>query len=148
MVSLAHGEGFGRPLLEFSLTGKPIIASGWSGQIDFLQKEYTSLLNGELKTIHPSTIQENILIKDSKWFYPHSNHVNFLLFDVFQNYQKYKNNAKLQKEFSKENFSFEIMKNQIQDIFKNHMPNFPKKLEINLAGLEEIKMPKKEKVNG
>ena len=40
------------------------------------------------------------------------------------------------------------MKNQIQDIFKNHMPNFPKKLEINLAGLEEIKMPKKEKVNG
>ena len=86
MVSLAHGEGFGRPLLEFSLTGKPIIASGWAGQIDFLQKEYTSLLNGELKTIHPSTIQENILIKDSKWFYPHSNHVNFLLFDVFQNY--------------------------------------------------------------
>ena len=27
MVSLTKGEGFGRPLLEFSLTGKPIIAS-------------------------------------------------------------------------------------------------------------------------
>ena len=89
-----------------------------------------------------------MLIEDSKWFYPHDNHTQFILTDVVHNYKSYKDKAKKQKEFSKENFSFEIMKNQIQDIFKNHMPNFPKKLEINLAGLEEIKMPKKEKVNG
>jgi hypothetical protein len=31
MISLTKGEGFGRPLLEFSLVNKPIIASGWSG---------------------------------------------------------------------------------------------------------------------
>ena len=36
MISLTKGEGYGRPLLEFSLTGKPIIASGWSGHLDFL----------------------------------------------------------------------------------------------------------------
>ena len=36
MVSHTKGEGFGRPLLEFSLTNKPIICSGWSGQMDFL----------------------------------------------------------------------------------------------------------------
>ena len=28
MVSLTKGEGFGRPLLEFTLSQKPIIASG------------------------------------------------------------------------------------------------------------------------
>ena len=148
MISLTHGEGFGRPLLEFSLTGKPVIASGWSGQLDFLNKEFSILLHGELKKIHQSTVQERMLIEDSKWFYPHDNHTQFILTDVVHNYKSYKDKAKKQKEFSKENFSFEIMKNQIQDIFKNHMPNFPKKLEINLAGLEEIKMPKKEKVNG
>ena len=38
MVSTTKGEGFGRPLLEFSLTGKPIMASGWSGHLDFLHK--------------------------------------------------------------------------------------------------------------
>ncbi len=27
-LSFTHGEGFGRPLLEFSMTGKPVIASG------------------------------------------------------------------------------------------------------------------------
>ena len=36
MVSFTKGEGFGRPLLEFSAIGKPIIASGWSGHTDFL----------------------------------------------------------------------------------------------------------------
>ena len=43
MVSLTHGEGFGRPLLEFATTGKPIMASDWSGQVDFLNKGYTTL---------------------------------------------------------------------------------------------------------
>ena len=38
-VSLTKGEGFGRPLLEASISGKPIIASGWSGHIDFLNSE-------------------------------------------------------------------------------------------------------------
>ena len=38
MISLTKGEGFGRPLLEFSLVDKPIIVTGWSGHLDFLSK--------------------------------------------------------------------------------------------------------------
>ena len=37
-ISLTHGEGFGRPLLEASLSEKPVIASNWSGHKDFYQK--------------------------------------------------------------------------------------------------------------
>jgi hypothetical protein len=37
MVSLTKGEGFGRPLLEFSLTNKPIITTNWSGHTDYPQ---------------------------------------------------------------------------------------------------------------
>ena len=36
MVSLTHGEGFGRPLQEATMTGLPVLASAWSGQLDFL----------------------------------------------------------------------------------------------------------------
>ena len=39
-LSFTHGEGFGRPLLEATQSGKPVIASGWSGQVDFLNKNY------------------------------------------------------------------------------------------------------------
>ena len=49
MLSLTKGEGFGRPLLEFSLTKKPILATNWSGHIDFLDKEYTPLVKWRIK---------------------------------------------------------------------------------------------------
>ena len=39
MITFTKGEGFGRPLLEFGTTGKPIITPYYSGQVDFLQKD-------------------------------------------------------------------------------------------------------------
>jgi hypothetical protein len=58
MVNLTKGEGFGRPLLEFSLINKPIITTNWSGHIDYLNPEFTTLLTwyNELN-IHPSQQQ-------------------------------------------------------------------------------------------
>ena len=44
------------PLLEFSLTGKPVIASGWSGHMDFLHKNNTYLIPGQLELVHPSAV--------------------------------------------------------------------------------------------
>ena len=42
MVSMTHGEGFGRPLLEATMLGLPVAASGWSGHLDFLDKDIES----------------------------------------------------------------------------------------------------------
>ena len=40
------------------------------------------------------------------------------------------------------------MKNQIQKTMETNAPSLPKKVSLNLSGLGDIKMPKKEKVNG
>ena len=40
MVSFTKAEGFGRPLLECATTGKPILAPHYSGQMDFLKKDF------------------------------------------------------------------------------------------------------------
>ena len=49
IVVQLKGEGFGRPLLEFALTGKPTIATGWSGHIDFfLEPKLTPINGGEV----------------------------------------------------------------------------------------------------
>jgi len=66
MINFTKGEGFGRPLLEFSLTGKPVIVSNWSGHLDFL-KSGAVLLEGELKEVHESAA-DNFLLKEAKWF--------------------------------------------------------------------------------
>ena len=44
MISLTHGEGFGRPLLEATMTGLPLITTAWSGHLDFTNKEDNILL--------------------------------------------------------------------------------------------------------
>jgi glycosyltransferase involved in cell wall biosynthesis len=63
MVSFTKGEGFGRPLAEFAMTGKPIIASNWSGHIDFLHKDYCTLLPGQLTEVHKSAADPFLIRK-------------------------------------------------------------------------------------
>ena len=67
MITLTKDDGFGRPLLEFSMTGKPIIASNWSGHKDFLPMDKAIMLGGKLTQVHESAVDDFIL-KDSKWF--------------------------------------------------------------------------------
>jgi glycosyltransferase involved in cell wall biosynthesis len=35
-INLAHGEGFGLPMFEAAYHKVPVVAMGWSGQVDFL----------------------------------------------------------------------------------------------------------------
>ena len=58
MVSFTKGEGFGRPLAEFTLTGKPVLCSNWSGVIDFLQPDKSFLIPGSLGPVHQSAVND------------------------------------------------------------------------------------------
>ena len=95
-VSLTKGEGFGRPLLEFSLMKKPIITTNWSGHTDFLNNEFVSMIGGELKNVHPSAVVPNMILAESQWFAPDHGQIGFYLKDVFENYKKYQEGAKRQ----------------------------------------------------
>jgi len=88
MLNFTKGEGFGRPLLEFSLTGKPVIVSNWSGHIDFL-KQGAVLLEGELKPVHESAADQ-FLLKESQWFNVNISKALVVMKDVYKNYDKYK----------------------------------------------------------
>ena len=142
MISFTKGEGYGRPLLEFSLTGKPVIASGWSGQKDFLNKNFSVLLPGELENVHPSAAN-NWLIKESQWFKVSSNHAGQALKNVFNNYNQFKVKAKQQSKYSQSNFSWDKMKELVGNILDANIPEFPKQVELNLPTLD---LPKLQKV--
>ena len=138
MVSFTKGEGFGRPLLEFSVVGKPIIASGWSGQVDFLTPEFCGLIGGKLENIHPSAQVPNMLIPDSQWFKPDDNQVGHALTDVFENYKEYQEKAKRLAYRNKQNFSFDKMTEKLGELVKQYVPEFPKQVEIKLPKLKKI----------
>jgi hypothetical protein len=142
MVSLTKGEGFGRPLLEFTLSKKPLITTGWSGHIDFLNPEFVSLISGQLTPVHPSAANQ-WLLKESQWFSPDYGQIGFYLKDVFENYKKYQDGATRQAYRSKTMFSFEKMKEVIDNYLTQYIPEFPKQVSIQLPQLKKIELPKK-----
>jgi len=148
MVNLTKGEGFGRPLLEFSLTKKPIIVSGWSGHVDFLNSEFVSLLPGKLENVHDSAVVPNMILKDSQWFSVDHGAIGHYLKDMFENYKKYTDGAKRQAFKNKTEFSWEAMKNKVNELFTQYIPDLPKKVELKLPALKKIEMPKKPIKNG
>tara|TARA_R110002020_G_scaffold2117_3_gene9626 strand:+ start:2823 stop:4133 length:1311 start_codon:yes stop_codon:yes gene_type:complete len=135
MVSHTRGEGFGRPLLEFSLVNKPIICSGWSGQIDFLNSKFTLLLQGQLTNVHPSAQQKDILLAEAKWFQPNPMEINRSYKDIYDNYKFWLEKAKRQGYFSRKNFSFQDMKDKIEEILKN--AKLPEQVSLNLPKLKK-----------
>lgn len=114
-LSFTHGEGFGRPLLEFSLTGKPVIASNWSGHVDFLTNEGSVLLKGDLKSVDPSAANQ-FLLSDSQWFYVNYSDAALKLIDVHNNYDRYLSaSTKLGNE-NRIKFSHDKMTEALKDI--------------------------------
>ena len=68
MLSCTHGEGFGRPLAEATCCDLPVIASNWSGQLDFLNPKQSLMIDGQLKPIPDGLIWKPIIVKPGKWF--------------------------------------------------------------------------------
>jgi hypothetical protein len=141
MINLTKGEGFGRPLLEFSLVNKPIITTNWSGHIDYLDPEFVTLLPGNLTKVHPSAAN-NMLLADAEWFSVDHGHVGHYLKDVFENYKKYAENAKRQGFQSRTKFSFDAMKEKLGKLFDDKIPEFPKQVQLQLPKLNKIELPK------
>jgi glycosyltransferase involved in cell wall biosynthesis len=145
MVNLTKGEGFGRPLLEFSLTNKPILTTGWSGHTDYLNPDFTTLLKGNLTKIHPS-IANNMLLADAEWFSADYSQVGHYLKDIFENYKNYVDKGKRQGYHSRTNFSFDKMKEKLDEILTVKVPEFPKQIQLQLPKLKKIELPKLTKI--
>jgi glycosyltransferase involved in cell wall biosynthesis len=140
MVSLTKGEGFGRPLLEFSLTKKPIITTNWSGHTDFLKSEFTVMLPGQMANVHPSAANQ-WLLKESQWFSVDQGQVGHYMKDVFENYKNYTENAKRQAYYSKTEFSWDKMKDKLDEYLTKSIPKFPKQIQLKLPSLKKIELP-------
>ena len=140
-LTFTHGEGFGRPLLEASFSGKPIIAPISTGQADFLDREYTVEIPHVMTKVAPNAFPKEYVTPDSQWSTVKYSVASALMSDVFKNYDKYKIRGKKQMIVNRENFSFESMKTKLIDMVESVMTDIPKMVELKLPTLK--KEPKK-----
>ena len=139
LISFTHGEGFGRPLLEFSVTGKPVVAPNWSGHIDFLAP-HSILLPGEIKQVHPSVHWKDVILPNSKWFYINYGYASKVLKQLFKDYGQFIDRSRKQARLSRESFSLENMTTEFTNILSKHITE---KVAIKLPKLRKnIELPK------
>ena len=137
MVSTTKGEGFGRPLLEFTQSKKPIISSGWSGLSDFLSPELSLLVGGKLNPVDKSA-QNDWLIEGAQWFDIDVVMLNSFLKTMYKNYNKFLPNAKKQGNVIKENFTFDKMKEKLEQVLKENVIEAPKQVSLELPKIQKL----------
>ena len=143
-LTFTHGEGFGRPMLEATLSGKPMLAPISTGQADFLHKEYTVELPHEMTKVPASAFPKDYGNSEALWSTVNYGMAGKLMEDVYQNYDKYKLKAKKQMIVNKEMFSHEAMKQKLEDIISPLISKIPQPVELKLPSLK--KEPKKLKL--
>jgi glycosyltransferase involved in cell wall biosynthesis len=136
MVSLTKGEGFGRPLLEFTMTGKPVIASNWSGHKDFLPLDKAVMIGGALTDVHDSAVDKFIL-KNSKWFTANYNEASAVIKLMKDEYDTFKVKSEELKEINKTTFSMEMMTKQLETILSPYIEK-PERVDLKLPKLNKI----------
>lgn len=148
MVSFTKAEGFGRPLLEFSTTGKPIMAPHYSGQADFLKSDFICALPGGVTPIHPSA-QNDFLIAEAKWFTPDYGYASRMMQDIQKNYKKWQELAKRQRYFVNSTFTKTAVSatyEKVLAIADEGINKIPKPVELKLPTLNKIQLPKLQKI--
>jgi len=139
-INFSKGEGFCRPLLEASISGKPIVASGWSGHLDFLSKELAVLLPGHLSNVHKSAVWDKVIIPESQWFTVNYNYAIETIKHIYKDYNKYENNSLKLSEINKSKFNLNRMTVDFGKILDKYLPTFPStNSTINLPNLPKLK---------
>ena len=155
MLSCTHGEGFGRPLAEATCCDLPVIASGWSGQMDFLNEKQSTLIEGVLQPLPKSLIWKPIIVEPGKWFCPDEGDIIRKLRFFKKNHKKLKHQAKILGMNNRGKHSLDAMKNEFSKILDNLLEQIPKNVSLKLPKLKKktdskppakIKLPKLKKV--
>ena len=139
MISFAKGEGYGRPMAEFTLTGKPIIASGWSGQLDFLPAENAVLLEGSLTPVHESAADQ-FCMKEAQWFTANYSAAANKLYDVYNNYDTYSKKSEGLKTNTLDNFTLDKMNDRFTQMLEHYVKVQPKLVPFNVPKVNSTKM--------
>ena len=161
MVSFTHGEGFGRPLLEATMAGLPVMASGWSGQVDFLSDENSFLIPGKLTQVPKSMLWKDIIIEQAQWFEVDELKASNILSHIFTNQDEAKSKAKKLMDINRSKFTLNNMSKDLDKIMSKFIESAPQQVGLNLNlpklkrmdkpkevnPVSEMKLPKLKKVN-
>ena len=117
------------------MSKKPLIVSGWSGHMDFVEPGLAVVLGGQLENVHQSAANQ-WLKAEYQWFQVNPKQAKDAFKNVFTNYKKYVGPAKKQGHYIKTEFSYDKMKELVDNILDANVPEFATELKLNLPSMD------------
>ena len=128
LVTTTRGEGYGLPIFEAAYSGLPVVATDWSGHLDFLEgkmmnkktkkeknKKLFAKVDYKLKEIDKSAVWKDILVEGSRWAHPEEVSFRRQISNVKNNYGMYKKWAKILQEQILESHSLEKVVRKMEE---------------------------------
>lgn len=120
-VTATHGEGFGIPIFEAVAAELPVIATDWSGHLDFLtmpdeqgkDKKMFAKVDFELKQIDPSHVWPGVMEAQSGWAFPTMGSLRSRMREVYKDQGRFNSWAKKLAAYNVKKFD----KQKVQDDF-------------------------------
>ena len=136
------------------MTGLPVLASNWSGQLDFLPTDLSILVGGEMVTIPKSQVWKDIIIPESKWFNINENDSSKYLNYMFENYKECKDRAEKLMKVNRNKYTLKLMIDKFDKILDKYLAGIPQQVGLQLPKLKKvsdskpgsIKLPKLKKL--
>jgi glycosyltransferase involved in cell wall biosynthesis len=144
LVALPHGEGFGLPIFEAAYSGIPVVATGWSGHLDFLTdeegKEHFYNVSFDLQPVQGEVVWENVLIAESMWAYPREQSAKQKMRQCYTDIVKNNNDSYAAKSGEYSNMLRDRFSNDKQmNIFVSHLEKYTAQSDDDwLSEIEDI----------
>ena len=119
-VTATHGEGFGMPIFEAVNAKLPVIATDWSGHLDFLSvddKKMFAKVDFELKQIEPQHVWQGVMEANTGWAFPIAASLRSRMREVYKDHGRFKSWANKLAEHNKEKFKKETVYGKFLDNF-------------------------------
>jgi glycosyltransferase involved in cell wall biosynthesis len=119
IVSPTRGEGYGLPLIDAAAAGMPVVATNWSGHLEFLEHDLFYPVEYTLKEINKSRIDNRIFLKGFKWANPKRDSFIRNVLSVYQNQEKANEKSRKLLKKIRNNFNKNEIKKRYDHILNN-----------------------------
>jgi glycosyltransferase involved in cell wall biosynthesis len=114
-VTATHGEGFGIPLFNAACSGIPVIATNWSGHLDFLRAPFKSRTGKTKYKSHFLKVNYDLIISEGCiWAYPQEESFRKNIRFIRKNSHSFLEDSNNLRQHLENNYSINEIKNKYQ----------------------------------
>ncbi len=125
-ITATHGEGFGIPLFNAACKGIPVVATNWSGHLDFLRapsksrtgktkyKSHFLKVSYDLKPVHTSHLMPGLISEGCIWAYPQEESFRKNIRFIRKNSYSFSEDSNNLRQHLENNYSINEVKNKYQ----------------------------------